>query len=641
MNTRPLLLALCCCSISSAADLAAWTHRQTVRVTQPGLTRLELEPALLDASRSTGGAPFHDLRIISPLSVETPYVIALPRIVRPARVDAVGFKATLKPTTTVLEFQSPARETISEVLLETPAPQFIKAATLEASSDGTTWQTLSSGEVLCRQNGVERLRIAVTPTAWTHFRVTIDDTRGSPIVFGGAQVLRDLPELRSISLPVTIRSRSEARGETHLMLDLGAANILLGTLRIHTPEPVFQRSATVLNTRSTLFRLKHDGFTGEDIELSPHQLASTREIELVIQNGDSPPLRIDSIEATRHPVPVVFQADAPGDWDIFIGNAQAAEPRYDIAALGDKLRDANANSVTASAVKENAAFRKTATAPEVGEIGAPLDISPWAFRRPVQFKEPGVIELELDPAVLSRSENDLNDIRVMRDGRQIPFLAIKPGVERETEVRFAEVRDEKTPSYSKWDVEMPMLNFPANELLIDSPTPLFMRTLSVTEQHHTEQGHFERIIGTANWQRRPGQEAATFHLSLYSAPRAGTIRISTDNGDNAPLQITSVRVVHSVVRLLFRVPDTKPVHLCYGNRRAAHTRYDLQLVRHEFETATKVAATLGEEEKLPGYKADSAFASGKGSPWLWAALTLVVGALLWIVAKMLPKQKAD
>ena len=37
-----------------------------------------------------------------------------------------------------------------------------------------------------------------------------------------------------------------------------------------------------------------------------------------------------------------------------------------LAALGDKLRDANANNITASAVRANAAFRKTATAPEVG-----------------------------------------------------------------------------------------------------------------------------------------------------------------------------------------------------------------------------------------------------------------------------------
>jgi len=92
MNTRPLLLAFCCYSIASAADFAAWTHRQTVRVTQPGLTRLELEPALLDASRTTGGAPFHDLRIINPAGVETPYIIASPDISRRARADTVGFK---------------------------------------------------------------------------------------------------------------------------------------------------------------------------------------------------------------------------------------------------------------------------------------------------------------------------------------------------------------------------------------------------------------------------------------------------------------------------------------------------------------------------------------------------------------------
>jgi hypothetical protein len=30
---------------------------------------------------------------------------------------------------------------------------------------------------------------------------------------------------------------------------------------------------------------------------------------------------------------------------------------------------------------------------------------------------------------------------------------------------------------------------------------------------------------------------------------------------------------------------------------------------------------------------------GQGSPWLWAALALAVGALLWVVSKMLPKKE--
>jgi len=638
MNPHPLLLALCFSTVASAADFAAWTHRQTVRVTQPGLTRLELESALLDASRTTGGVPFHDLRVINPAGVETPYIIALPRTMRPTRMDAIGFKTTLNPTTTVLEFQPPDAFTIQELILKTNGENFIKAATLEASSDGTTWQTLSTGEVLCRQSGTERLRLPIPPSTWTRFRITIDDTRTGPVIFTGAQVVRELPDLRTLPQSTTIRSRTEDKGATRLTLDLGTANVLLGTVRIHTPEVVFQRASTLLNTTHTLFRIQHEGFTAEDLEIPAHQLAAKREIELVIHNGDSPPLRIDRVEVTRHIVPLVFQADTAGEWQLYIGNAQATEPRYDIAALSDKLRDANAHSTTASAVEANTEFRKTATAPEVGETGAQIDVSPWSFQRAIHFSEAGVIELELEPAVLARCANDLHDVRIVRDGHQVPFLAIKPGLERERAVSFAAVSEPKTPTWSQWDITMPFPNFPGNTLLLDSPTPLFRRTLSVTEQLHTEQGQFERILGTANWQRTPGQTPNTFHLSLYTAPRAETVRLATDNGDNPPLQITSVRIVYPIVRLLFRVSDTTPLHLCYGNRRATHTRYDLQLVRREFETSTKVAATLGDEEKLPGYEADPTYISGKGSPWLWAALVLVVGALLWIVAKMLPKQ---
>ena len=640
MKLHPLLLALCLASVANAADFAAWTHRQTLRLMQPGLTRLELEPALLDASRTTGGAAYHDLRVISPGGVETPYLMALPRLIRPEMLDALAFKTTLNPAATVLEFQPPAGSTVTEVLLQTQATGFIKSATLEASHDGTLWQTLASNELLCRQNGTERLRFTCVPAEWKHLRVTIDDARSTPVAFTGAQVRRDLPELRTLPQPVTIRARTETPGETHLKLDLGSANLLLGHVRLHTPESVFQREATLLDARASLFRLQHEGRTVEELDIVADQLATAREVELVIRNGDSPPLRIDSIEATRYPVPLMFQADAAGEWQLFIGNAQATAPRYDIAALGDKLREASAHSATASAVEANTAFRKTATAPDTGDVGPAIDVSPWSFQRPVLFKEAGVLVVELEPTVLARTANDLHDVRIVRDGHQLPFIATKPGVEREIDVAIAEVSDPQAPTWSKWDIQMPFANFPASELLLESPTPLFARTLTVSEQHETEQGHFERILSHANWQRRPSQPASTFHLSLYTSPRAGSIRLATDNGDNPRLQITSARVAYPVVRLLFRVPDTTPVFLCYGNRRAPYTRYDLQLVLPEFATAIKVAATLGDEEKLPGYSADPRHPSGQGSPWLWAALALVVGALLWVVAKMLPKKVA-
>ena len=58
MNLRHFLivLGLALSPAVMAAGRDAWTHRQTVELTQPGLTRIELDPALLDASRAAVAA---------------------------------------------------------------------------------------------------------------------------------------------------------------------------------------------------------------------------------------------------------------------------------------------------------------------------------------------------------------------------------------------------------------------------------------------------------------------------------------------------------------------------------------------------------------------------------------------------------
>jgi hypothetical protein len=198
-----------------------------------------------------------------------------------------------------------------------------------------------------------------------------------------------------------------------------------------------------------------------------------------------------------------------------------------------------------------------------------------------------------------------------------------------------EVADPQRPGWSKWDVTMPFPGFPVRELRIDSPAPLFHRTLFVTGADDSRGGRFERVLGTADWKRTPGEAAHALSLRLHTqpAPAATAIQLATDNGDNAPLPISSVRVVLPVVRLLFRVPDTTPVSIFYGNRRATAVQYDLQMVQGAMEAATKVPATLGREVGAP--RRDMArLPAGKSPAWFWGALALVVALLLWVVARV-------
>lgn len=619
-----------------AADHAAWTHRQTLEITQPGLHRLDLEPALLDASRGTSGTPFHDLRLVNQAGVEMPYAVLQPADSESGtRQAAMDFKQSLRDTTTEFEFRAPAgRGTVRGISLSTPAFDFIKAASLEASVDGSTWQTLIRDELLCRQPGIERLSLRFRPGAWSHFRVLLDDRRTSPVVFSGAFIHRDPFESVPVTVPhtVTIQSREERAGETHLMLNLGVTNLRLATLRLRTPEQVFQRRFTLAGRTQTLFRIQHDGHSAEALEVPLHQLVLAREIELVIHNESNPPLRIEGFDLTRHPTTILFQADAPGEWQLYVGNAQAEAPMYDIAALTSQLRQAAASTPKAGAVTANTAFRKEATAPAVGATGSKIDVSAWARRRSIEIPEVGVVEVELDPEVLAHSARDFADLRVIRDGQQLPYLLKHSSDTREVDASFELVSDAKRPTMSVWKVSLPFVGYPVHGVVLESDSPLFERLMLMREENSA-------ALNSFRWTRQPNQQASPMNFSLDQKLAGDAFIIETDNGDNAPLHLTRVRLKHRVINVWFHTAAAGPAYLYYAQPQAAAPRYDLTLMRTEFERAAKIPGKLGAAETLHAIETANA-SSTSGGPMLWAALALVVGVLLWVIRRLLPKIEA-
>jgi hypothetical protein len=230
-------------------------------------------------------------------------------------------------------------------------------------------------------------------------------------------------------------------------------------------------------------------------------------------------------------------------------------------------------------------------------VGAPLDVSGWSYQRALQFNRGGVVVLDIDAVVLAHASKDLHDVRIMRMGRQIPFLVVKPGADRDLPVSIAEVIDPKAPLLTKWDIQLPTADFPASRLLLESASAMFEHSLAVSEQQDTPQGRMERILGTASWQHRPGEPAKACELTFRTAPHAATIRLATTDTNTPRAQISSARIVFPLTQLFFRVPDTQPVFLYYGNRLATNPRYDLEYSRRDFESPAKDAATFGPEEK--------------------------------------------
>jgi hypothetical protein len=121
---------------------------------------------------------------------------------------------------------------------------------------------------------------------------------------------------------------------------------------------------------------------------------NSRELLLLIDNRDNPPLQITAVDGKRRPVYATFFCQNTGAYSLLVGNPQASAPRYDLASLSSSLREAPVSSVAVTALAVNPSYQPTETLPEIQDLGTKLDLSEWKFRKLVRIKE-GVIKPDL------------------------------------------------------------------------------------------------------------------------------------------------------------------------------------------------------------------------------------------------------
>lgn len=651
MKTTAIIttLLLAASGTAIAADFSAWQYTQPMPVTATGLNRMDLPPATLNVAQPR----LEDLRVISPTDGETPLIIDWPELQLQRLVEPRQFGMRLGDGVTELDIAIGTIELIRAIHLRPAAARFIKAVRIESSADGTNWKNLATtNSVIFREPGdMESVVIKLNPQSHSNLRVVIDDKISPPIAFSGARLELGASNPDETPLTTAISKREELKGRTRLTLDLGGRNVFIATVRLFASDPVFSRRAAVLLptddsnddksmsiASSTIFRIALGDQASSSLEIPIHRSITSSKLIIDIDNGDSPPLKIDAIETTQHPVRVLFHASDTGNWRLISGNALATAPRYDIAAI-KQLNSATASPVIVGAIRENKLFAKPTALPDIDAKGVSIDLARCRYRKPVTTPTTGVISIPLDPEVLSHSQSSLHDLRLVQDGKQIPFITdIASGPQMPfVEPTIALTPDPKRPTTTRWTITMPFDSLPSNQLTCVSPTALFERHLSASATVKDSYGNDSRLhLGSAHWSHKPGDPSNEFSLRMEQDRVPLTFTIETDNGDNPPIELTRFRIHHPTVRLIAKLTDTAPLYLYYGNDRASRPEYDLRLVQAELASAPKENATLGSEEKLIASR-DPERASSAGSPWLWLALALVVGVLLWVVAKMLPK----
>ncbi len=648
---RGCLAALGAIGVALAAELPSdWRSFQDVEVSAAGLARLQIPMATLDAAHPS----FRDLRLVGATGRDVPFALRQPRKKEGEVRGAERFEVSLEAERTVILVTPGDGGEIEEVLLETPASEFIKAVTIEGTRARDGWDRLVEARPVFRQaHGASSLGIPVPKGVWRRLRVVLDDRRSVPIPITGVRVRQaGVEDLPTETLECAIVERSELPQETRWILRLPARNLFLPEIVVATDEPLFTRSIQLARRATvdgevketpvasgTVFRVALDGRPpAESLVLPVFQQVAGREVVLTVKNGDSPPLRIERVLAHWGPVDAIFLSTAPGRFRLLVGNAAAEAPRYDLLALEGRIGDARFVAATAGPLIPNPAFRTREALPEIAVLAGPIDLEGWSYRKPLTFRGPGIHRVELDPESLAHSEASGADLRIVKDGRQIPFVVDRNGGSRSLVPVAEPLETKEGPRLSRFALRLPQRNLPLTRLTCTAAEGVFQRDVVVYEEVEDDRGSRHRInLGRVQWVRAPGQDKRELSIPLDARTRSDTLFLEIANRDNPPLTLGSFSVDYRAPRLILKAPPEGPVWLAYGNPKARPPAYDIDLVADQLLEAEKLDAVLGPEEALTaGSWRKVRLPAGAMQVVFWGSLTLAVAVLLFVIRRLLP-----
>src|SRR6185436_1288275 len=110
--------------------------------------------------------------------------------------------------------------------------------------------------------------------------------------------------------------------------------------------------------------------------------------------------------------------------------------------------------------------------PEVSMFGAAIDPSSWSFRRLIKADSGGVQQLELTPHVLAYAQAGLSDLRLVADGKQVPFLLERSEFHRSVPLDVSRADDPKSPRLSRWALHLPQARLPITRVTCETKAPL-------------------------------------------------------------------------------------------------------------------------------------------------------------------------
>lgn len=630
-------------ALLAAVPLFAQVKRE-VTPSAAGPNRLDVDVALL--SRAT--TDLHDLRILDSEQREVGYLLVEPAGGHARWID--GRMLPIAPTkkTSGFELDLGRAEEVDRLRFEGIAAPFLKRARVEGSGDRTHWTLLADATIFDLPD--DRLKLLEVPFGagtYRYLRVTWDDASSARITqvgSAGARVYGSGAPPEPLRAAVPFRKRASEPGKSRYRIDLPGPRLPLSAIELRVANGNVFRNATITEPRlgngevlpsalgsETVRRAERWGAVAEAMAV-PIERPTGRQLDLIVEDGNNPPLALTEIVARFAPQPwIYFEAPSAAPLTAMYGDPRLKTPSYDLESSRRYLeKEQPARAAWAKGEEPAKAAPETDTAASLQ--GAVVDRGSFRVVRPIPNAKAGLTVLLMDADALARSR-DLADVRILsEDNRQIPYVVEKRDEPLVLPLTLQQLQPinggPRGTSVYRMVLPYPTLPY-GTRIVLRTSARVFERRIDLRSAANERRGRLAAPVASATW--RSAEPELVPPAMTFDPPLTGNdaLELVVHEGDNAPLPITSAELLLPSIGLRFHHPG-KPLSLVYGSSQLAPPQYDLALL------APRLFAQQAQDLMLaPMASTKDEHEGGGARKFFWIAIGVVAVALLALLARLL------
>jgi hypothetical protein len=669
MKARTLVSWLVVClligSVSAQqATVDRFRSERPIAAGGAGPRRLAVDVPLL-----TGAQPsLADLRLFDEKGAAVPYILLQSQVRQRtwASGDVLPITATDKASGFEADFRSV--QPMDGIRVAGLRPPFLKRLTLEGSGDRVHWTLLAAEGTLfdLPDEGLRQIELGFPAGTYRYLRVTWDDRNSGRVPLPAGVHARHLTGFMPpppLSARLAVERRGSEPGRSRYRVKLPAPHLPITAIDVIVPPDVHvYRQAYVRESRmagmnlqpadlgvARLMQVAQDGVVAGAMRI-PIQAPSEAEIDLVIEDGNNPPLNVAGVSIVFDDLPWIYFEAPAGPLIARYGNPTATRPSYDLEAVRNAVHVESVKDAAWGETRRIAApSDATPAAAPLPDTGARLDGDLFSVRRAIPDGPPGLVALSIDADVLAHSRGpdaQFADVRII-DGsnRQVPYI-IERRDEPLTMPVSLERREPGAPAAGSTDgrvrssylLRLPYTDLPPAQLVVDTSARVFQRAVELFVERPADRNHrapWHAVLAVATWSHMDNDEAASALVLPLPHVETNDVWLSIDEGDNSALPITGARLLLPSYRLRFYRHPGAALRLAYGRGDLAAPRYDLALLAPQVLGVE--AQELAAAGATPGDAPQKEFISHRT---FWVLLSSAVLVLVGLIVRLARKEDA-